>query len=452
MKKLYTFTFAFLSLNFLFAQEKTDKLLVDILSKQPDKFGNILKNGKDLRVQIIYTQINRDAQNRPSFKSYNYRVNKDEYFYPASTVKFPASLLALEKLNGLRINGLDKHSPMLTDSCEGIPNYPPQYLDDTKADNIPSVAHYIKKILMVSDNDAHNRLYEFMGQELFNKNLYLKGYKNVRIVHRLQNPMSREQNRRSNPIRFYNTSAKQAESIDTVTQIDPISYVTKTKIIVNKGFDNKDLVYAQPTLTSATWFEAPEKIGVGKGFMRNDQVVNEPFDFTTKNYYALEDQQAVLRAALFPESVAPEKRFNLTDDDYRFVWKYMSQLPTESTYPPYGKDTAMYDSYCKFLMFGDNKKPMPKNIRIFNKVGDAYGFLLDNAYIVDFDKGVEFMLSAIIYCNSDGIFNDDKYDYDKVGYPFMANLGKVIYEYESKRVKKIKPDLSKFKFEYDLKR
>ena len=449
MKKLIIFISVFLPLSFLFAQEKTDKFLIDLLSKHPNEFADILKNAKEKRVQIIYTQINRDAQNRPSFKSYFYRVNPNEYFYPASTVKFPASLLALEKLNGLNIKGLDKYSPMLTDSCEGISNYPPQYLDETAVDKTPSVGHYIKKILMVSDNDAHNRLYEFMGQELFNKNLYLKGYNNVRIVHRLQIPMSREQNRLSNPIRFYNAASKKVDMIDTIQTVNPETYETKLRIVVRNDFNVNDLVYQQPKLTSATAFIAPEKIGIGKGYMRGESVVNEPFDFTTKNYYALEDQQAVLRAALFPESIAPEKRFNLTDDDYRFVWKYMSQLPTESTYPPYAKDTSMYDSYCKFLMFGDNKKPMPKNIRIFNKVGDAYGFLLDNAYIVDFDKGVEFMLSAIIYCNSDGIFNDDKYDYETVGFPFMANLGKVVYEFETKRVKKIKPDLSKFKFKYD---
>ena len=113
------------------------------------------------------------------------------------------------------------------------------------------------------------------------------------------------------------------------------------------------------------------------------------------------------------------------------------------------KDTAMYDSYCKFLMFGDSKKPMPSSIRIFNKVGDAYGFLLDNAYIVDFDKKIEFMLTAVIYCNSDEVFNDDKYDYETVGYPFLANLGKTIYDYEVKRKRKVKPNLSKFKMKYD---
>jgi hypothetical protein len=88
------------------------------------------------------------------------------------------------------------------------------------------------------------------------------------------------------------------------------------------------------------------------------------------------------------------------------------------------------------------------SIRIFNKVGDAYGFLTDAAYIVDFKNNIEFMLSANIYCNTDGIFNDDNYDYDTVGFPFMKNLGKVIYDHELKRQRKTKPDLSSFKINY----
>jgi hypothetical protein len=161
----------------------------------------------------------------------------------------------------------------------------------------------------------------------------------------------------------------------------------------------------------------------------------------------MQEQHNILKAILFPDAVARETCFNLTEDDYSFLYKYMSQLPRESQSPKY--DTSHYDSYCKFLMFGDNKKPIPKNIRIFNKVGDAYGFLIDNAYIVDFDKNVEFMLTACIYVNSDGIFNDNKYDYDTIGYPFMANLGKAVYEYELSRPKKFVPNLNRFKVLYD---
>jgi hypothetical protein len=81
-------------------------------------------------------------------------------------------------------------------------------------------------------------------------------------------------------------------------------------------------------------------------------------------------------------------------------------------------------------------------------VGDAYGFLLDNAYVVDFDKKVEFIVTAVLLCNEDEIFNDEKYDYDTIGFPFYKNLGEVIYEYELKRPKKQLPDLSNLRFDY----
>ena len=63
---------------------------------------------------------------------------------------------------------------------------------------------------------------------------------------------------------------------------------------------------------------------------------------------------------------------------------------------------------------------------------------------------VEFMLTATIYCNSDGIFNDDKYDYETIGFPFLKNLGKIIYEYELKRQRSNIPDLSLFQIDYSV--
>ena len=73
----------------------------------------------------------------------------------------------------------------------------------------------------------------------------------------------------------------------------------------------------------------------------------------------------------------------------------------------------------------------------------------DVAYVADFDKQVEFMLSARIYCNSDGVLGDDKYDYENMGFPFMKHLGEVIYQYELQRPRTRKPDLSEFKMTYD---
>ena len=173
-------------------------------------------------------------------------------------------------------------------------------------------------------------------------------------------------------------------------------------------------------------------------------------DFSKKNRLGLEELNRILVSIIFPENLKAGERFNISEDDRQFVLKYMSQYPTESQYPPYAADTANYwPTYCKFLYYGAAKENPDANIRIFNKVGDAYGHMIDAAYIVDYKNKIEFFVSAIIYCNSDGILNDDQYDYASVGKPFMKNLGRVVYDYELKRKREIKPDLTAFLFTYD---
>ena len=396
------------------AQKINTDLLPKLMATKPEQFKELMDNADKYRLQILYTQIDRDKKNRPKFTTFGYRINNSEYFYPASTVKFPASVLALEKINNLNIKGLTKETVMLTGA--EYERHTPVTKDSTSENGLPSTAHYIKKILMVSDNDAFNRLYEFIGQEDFNETLRKKGYENTRIFHRLQVGMNKEQNRRTNPMKF---------------------------------MQGNEIVYQQPMVISEKNYSSVTPISVGKGYVQGDSVVNKPFDFTDRNFYPLLDQQAVLKSILFPEAVGPKKRFNLTEDDYQFMYKYMSQMPTESTCPSYNP-IEFYPTYCKFLMYGSGKNEVVNpNMRIFNKVGDAYGFLLDNAYIVDFEKGVEFMLTTVLLCNNDQIFNDDKYDYDTIGFPFMKNLGQLIYNYELNRPRKYKADLSRFKMVYD---
>ncbi|MDZ7898647.1 MAG: serine hydrolase [Arcicella sp.] len=396
------------------AQKINTDFLPKLMATKPEQFKELMDNSDKYRLQILYTQIDRDKKNRPKFTSHGYRINNTEYFYPASTVKLPATALALEKINNLSIKGLSKENIMLTGA--EYERHTPVMKDSTSENGLPSVAHYIKKILMVSDNDAFNRLYEFMGQEGFNDALRKKGYADTRIFHRLQVGMNKEQNQRTNPIKFMN---------------------------------GNEVVYQQPMVTSQKNYESSMPITVGKGYMKDDSLVNEPYSFSNRNFYPLLDQQSILKSILFPEAVEAKKRFNLTDEDYKFIYKYMSQMPTESIYPKYDP-IEFYPTYCKFLMYGSGKNDVVNpNMRIFNKVGDAYGFLLDNAYIVDFEKGVEFMLTTVLLCNNDQIFNDDKYDYDTVGFPFMKNLGQLIYQHELTRKRKYKADLSRFKMSYD---
>ena len=77
------------------------------MKTKPEQFANILSNKDSLNVQVIYTQINRSKKNQPSFTDYTFNINKNNYFYPASTVKLPIALLALEKLNDLNMAGVN---------------------------------------------------------------------------------------------------------------------------------------------------------------------------------------------------------------------------------------------------------------------------------------------------------------------------------------------------------
>ncbi len=394
---------------------RTDGFLETLLKKYPQYFDRILNHRMDLNVQIIYTQINRGANGIPDLQHHYFNVNEARYFYPASTVKLPAVLLALQKLNGLKENGIDRNTAMITETAYS--GQTAVYNDPLTADGKPSIAQYIKKILLVSDNDAFNRLYEFLGQSYFNSEMHKKGYTNARILHRLDIFLNEEENRRTNPVTFFDS--------------------------------NNEVLYQQnEQRNNETYFLRNDSLG--KAYYKGKALMETAMDFSKKNRLSLEDLHNILISLVFPEKVKPDQRFTITADDRNFVLKYMSQYPTESVYPPYAADTLHYwPTYCKFLVFGAGKENPPENIRIFNKVGDAYGHMIDVAYVVDYKNKVEFFVSAVIYCNSDGVLNDDKYDYDTVGFPFMKNLGKVIYEYELNRNYKIKPNLSTVTFSYD---
>jgi hypothetical protein len=71
---------------------------------------------------------------------------------------------------------------------------------------------------------------------------------------------------------------------------------------------------------------------------------------------------------------------------------------------------------------------MPDDITILNKVGYAYGYLTDCAYIMDTTNEISFILTATVHVNENRIFNDDNYQYDEVGIPFLAALGRQIHQ------------------------
>lgn len=373
----------------------------------------VLDSVDKYQVQILFTRIDRNEHMNPMFETYSFNLDDERYFYPASTVKLPVAILALEWLEEQNVDNLTLDTPMLTDSVR--PSQLPAYVDNSSKDSLPSIGHYIKKILLVSDNDAYNRLYELLGQDYINQKLAEKGLKHTVINHRLSYPANEIENRYFNPIRFVDQSG--------------------------------EVILEIPERKTEAIYSNPERPVIGQAYYVGDSLIKNGMEFTYKNKFALSDLHGVVQRIIFPRSFMEDERFHLNDEHRKFILKYMSMLPGESDFPRYeGPD--YYDSYSKFFKFGTDKSPIPNRFRIFNKTGWAYGHLIDGSYFVDYENGVEFFVSAIIYTNKNQTLNDDTYETEEIGLPFFAELGEYLYQLELGRKKILKPDFGELKMDY----
>lgn len=392
---------------------QNDPLLIELLyTNQDARFRQVIDNPEKHRLQIIYTRIDRDADNIPHFRHYTFHTDADNYYNPASTVKLPTAILALEKLHEMP-TGVNKDTWLQIDSA--FRGQRPLSVEPTAPENKATLAHFIKQSMLISENEPYNRLYQFVGQEYLNKRLWELGHEQVRLTRRFE-PNDAEQNRHSNPYRFLNKDG--------------------------------NVLYEQPLGVSGIQFDFPQVPLVGDAHYSNGELIHRGMDFSTANNLPLFDLQQMLQRLMFPLSFVPDQRYRLDEEDYHFLYQYISQSPGETNYPKYD-EKDFYPSYAKFFFRDSTQQQQSGGLRIFNKVGWAYGFLTDAAYVVDFDNQVEFMLTATIYVNEDGVLNDGKYEYDEVGYPFLYELGQTIYRHELSRERIHKPDLSEFKVGYE---
>jgi RluA family pseudouridine synthase len=147
-------------------------ILQQALSSQNEKIKNVMNRPEDFEVQIIYTQITRIKNNEIKFKDYTYNLDAKNYFYPASTVKLPIAILALEKLSSIKNTSINSEF-----SIDG---------------NLEKFKFWqeISKVFAVSDNDASNHLLEFLGFDYLNKTMADKGLSNFYVTHRVSTPDS----------------------------------------------------------------------------------------------------------------------------------------------------------------------------------------------------------------------------------------------------------------------
>lgn len=380
-------------------------LLDSLLRNNPELFRNVLEKLPSYEVQIIYTRIFRDAKNKPTFKSYTFQLDTNQYFNPASTVKLPTIALALEKANALKNKGVSVHSSIVgwgkTTCHKPIKAFPARR----------TLSEFVKRMLLVSDNDGYNRLYDFVGQAQLNRRMREMGYPQVRIIQKFM-PCTPEGNRHTPAVTFYKP--------------------------------NRRIIYRQPAAKNKEILSVPMANTLkGKGYYSGRYFIKSPYSFKYSNNLNIQNLHDILKSLLFPKSVPAKKRFKLQPSDYDLVRKYLCKYPRESGFPAYHRK-PYHDSYKKYLMYGQKQDIIPDSVRIFNIVGLSYGFQIDCAYIVNFEANTEFMVSAVINVNQNQIYNDGVYQYG-LGFKFLKDLGNVLMQYEKVAPKKHAPDLSEWK-------
>ena len=373
--------------------------LEKILDAGTKRFKKIISEKNKYEVQILFSPITK-SEDGVTVVDHFFNFRPDDYFYPASSVKMPVAFLALQKLEEMRKAGVavDRNTPLTIDSLR-TPQRPVSS-DTTHVSGFATLAHYVDKLFVVSDNDAYNRLYEFATQDYINSHLRNKGiFTNSRIVHRV---------------------GVDGFSFDENKWAPSINFLDK----------NGDTFHTrQPTFTQSSWLTPISKTQKGIAFIDGDgKKVEDPFDFSQKNFININDLQESLKRLVFPSLYPIGMQYNIGKDDRVFVLESMATLPKDHSYLK-DKTDEYYDSYVKFFLFGDNKEPMPDHIIIRNKVGFAYGYLTDCAYIQDTKNDIEFFLTATIHVNENQTYNDGIYEYDDVGIPFLAELGRLVHQY-----------------------
>ena len=374
------------------------KDLSPILREQPEKFGEILDKADRHRVQVLIAVVDEERAGKARLERYGFRVDA-EYFYPASTVKLCAAVASLQVLEELRA----------AHDCEDLLQAPmviePLFEGDTRQEGDDSnvdggqitVGHEIRKLAIVSDNRAFNRLFDLVGHESLNERMHALGLDSVVINHRLS----------------------EARSIP-----DPLSSAAVT---LTPAVGARIDVPARESGLMLT----NESMGlhIGKGYMSGGALIAEPMDFTRRNGISLVDLQDLLIKVVRPDIDLGSRGLTLEEAHRDWLLKAMTEYPRESENPVY--DAGSYpDDYCKMLLPGVRRvvaSEVPgQRVEIVNKTGRAYGFTIENAYLRNPRNGRSVFVTAVMYTNEDGILNDDRYEYDEIALPFMADLGEFV--------------------------
>jgi len=353
--------------------------------RKNDFLKEIIKEKEDYEIQVLLTKIDQ-YNSKVDFQEYKYQLDDNKYFYPASTIKLPIVVLSLKKINELRSKGSE-----ITLKSKITLNYKDDYSELVIRDSITSFQNLIADVFLVSDNSASNILIDFVGYNYFNHEMENAGFDKTYLNHKF------------NPDPYVN-STWQISDLDNN--------------IISSINDNQKII------------KADEKTnGLEKGERRyfKGEILDESLNFSEKNRSSITDMHNLIKYIFYPEIFDSTNTFNLNVEDYDFLRYWMSRFTYEDIGEKFIGDENFFETYNKFFIHGDEQSVSNEQIRVYNKIGQAYGTSIDNGLIKNYQDNVEFILTATIYTNKNKVINDNLYEYDDLAVPFLAKLSRAIY-------------------------
>lgn len=362
-----------------------DPLVEKLLGGGSAALKTVVATPEKYRFQVLYGVITEGP--KPTLERHGYRADV-EYFFPASSMKVPITLATYDRLATLRAAGkaaLTRDATMRIHPASGNGETP----------YTTTLARETWRALIVSDNASANRLLAVVGHREVHETLW-----SLRL-----------------------SSARIHAGFATGAEIDP-ARVSPRIDFTAPGGATAELAPRQSDLvlprTDAT------NLDIGRANIVDGRRVEAPLSFADKNAMRLYDLQDTLVRIMRPELLPPASPADTaSQDDLAYVRQALGTLPSESGLAGFDRNVVADYTLIPFLR-GIERVRARGRFQIFSKVGQAFGFLTANAYVVDKETGRSFFLVASVYANPDETMNDDNYAYDSISFPALADVGEAV--------------------------
>jgi hypothetical protein len=308
-------------------------------------------------------------------------IGAGSYYYPASLVKFPTVLSALNKMDRMGLSLDDKimlHNLDINGSKSFI----------SKTKKGVTFRELIEQTIVVSDNDYYNVLYHFVTPKYLNDYLKFRGFDDV-LIYRCFNGCSKEDQLKTAAYSIFSNS-------------DSLKYNEKESLL--------------DWASVLEEFTPSDDKRIGNRFIKEGKVIQGPYDFNENLEFPINSVHDMMISFI---SDSTDETWQIGEDKRFFLIEKLSQSPVDI-----GIDKYSIQDF-KIIAFGNQELDNSRFVT-YSKIGYSYGFITETAYVKDTISKSGFFLTISMYVNKNNTINDGRYQYGTVATPFMGTLTHII--------------------------